>query len=898
MGDSQQYEVLPIEEIEDIKKQLALLSTRIEGTKRKLVLESKLRDAAQSLNRLHSANSRDSVLSASGNRHRRSAMGSRGSTSELLNKPEDDLIASTKKCEDLAQELWRQERRAQELQRRLLEHTAGVLQMTHKGYLTEHTPHPITPNNANGREMKHFLHEALDFDDHSFYQSLETMLDLGYGEGKADSQDRTKEFARQTQFILETERRLEDLNQRLRDSIILASKQSQQLPTPPARNIEDEGDPTNAVHEQLAYLEKGLEIIQENNAALHNAKKSAHATEERLEDLNNQLHGMISRSKEQGSPPYPLPPNVSGENSGAQIGYLEQGLDIVEQTIQRLTDASQGMSSRAATHEEKSGHFETILLGLWDILTADEAGTKKDGQTPDSPKSPSTYEHFSIQAISEKVQSLCARAKSLQEQKDILGRQIQQQRKLNSSSDAEKDAKFTDMTLELAQSKESMESLNREAKESRDKLAFMVGRLDELEQDAVLREHQRETKESSILQAEKDARILTEERLKAELRAKQDAFHAEKDARVAAEERLNAEFGAKHDAFQAEKDARIVTEERLKAELEAKHDAFQAERDARIEVEERLYSELQEKQDEIIKLQEELQDFKDDYGIANAESLAKLAQSEKQIKDLSSQIRSLNEDLEHHKACEAMLKESVERKTKEVETAHLEMENIESDMVRLQTEVTVARAELDGAYGTRAQRAAEVATNPAIQKELDDLAAKNASLLTELAALKSQQEYMSGANAEMAQRAQVLQRELSETIGEYEIMTKSSLEFEKEREQLENVIDQLRDRCESIESELSDERVRWLGMNSPSSSGGRDSHPPGTTSTMVLKNEFKKMMRETRAENLKALRVNLLLPPRTLQKLTIKRSLSKRNVANSRLLYVHLNEIRLRENHY
>lgn len=836
MGDSQQYEVLPIEETEHIKKQLVLLSTRIEGTKRKLVLESKLRDAAQSLNRLHSASSRDSVLSASGNRHRRSAMGSRGSTSELLNRPEDDLVASTKKCEDLAQELWRLERRAQELQRRLLEHTAGVLQMTHKGYLTEDTPHPITPNNANGREMKHFLHEALDFDDHSFYQTLETMLDLGSVEGKVDSLDRTEEFARQTQFILETERRLEDLNQRLRDSITLASKQSQQLPTLPTRNSEDEGDPTDTVHEQLTYLEKGFEVIQENNAALQNAKKSAHATEERLEDLNNQLHGMIARSKEQGSPPYPLPPNVSGENSGAQIGYLEKGLDIVEQTIQRLTDASKGMSSRAATHEEKSGHFETVLFGLWDILTADEAGTKKDGQTPDSPKSPSTSEHFSIQAISDKVQSLYARAKSLQEQKDILGRQIQQQRKLNSTSDAEKDAKFTDMTLELAQSKESMDSLNRKAKESRDELALMVERLDELEQDAVLREHQKETEESSTLQAEKDARIL-------------------------GEERLNAELRAKHDAFQAEKAARIVTEERLNAELGAKHDAFQAERDARIEIEERLYSELQEKQDEIIKLQEELQDFKDDYGIANAESLARLAQSEKQIKDLSSQIRSLNEDLEHRKACEAMLKESVEHKTKEVETAHLEMENIESDMIRLQTEVTVARAELDGAYGTRAQRAAEVATNPAIQKELDDLAAKNSSLLTELAALKSQQENMSGVNVDMAQRVQVLQRELSETIGEYEIMTKSSLEFEKEREQLENLIDQLRDRCESIESELSDERVRWLGMTSPSSSGGRDSHPPGTTSTMVLKNEFKKMMRETRAENLKALRVNLLLPP-------------------------------------
>lgn len=823
MGDSQQYEVLPLEEIEDIKKQLALLSTRIDGTKRKLLLESKLRDAAQSLNRLHSANSRDSVLSASGNRHRRSVMGSKGSTNEFLNKPEDDLVASTKKCEDLAQELWRLERRAQELQRRLLEHTAGVLQMTHKGYLKEDIPHPTThirPNHGNGQEMKHFLHEALDFDDHSFYQALETMLDLGYGEERIDSQDLTGDFARQTQFILETERRLEDLNRRLRDSITFACKQSQQVPFPPARKSEEEVDPTDAVHEQLAYLEKVLKIIQEDkNTALQIAKKSAYATEERLEDLNNQLHGMISRSKEQESPPYSLPPNVSGENSGAQISYLEQGLDIVEQTIQRLTDASESMSSRAATHEKKSGHFETILLGLWDILRVDKAGTRKDSQPTGSPRSPSAYEDFSLQAFSAKVQSLHARTKDLQEQKDILGRQIQQQKELNSKSDAEKDAQFTELTLELAQSKESLERLNREAKDSSDKLASMVERVGELEQDAVLREHQSEIEESSTLQAEKDARITTEEGLYAELRVK--------------------------------------------------HDAFQAEKDARIETEERLYSELQEKKDQIIKLQEKLQYFKDDSGIANAESLAKLAQSEKQIKDLSSQIRALNEDLERHKACEAMLKESVQHKNKEVETAHLEMENMESEMVRLQTEVTIARAELDGAYGTRAQRAAEVATNPAIQKELDDLAAKNSSLLTELVAVKTQQEYMSEGNAEMAQRVQVLQRELSETIGEYEIMTKSSLEFEKEREQLESVIDQLRDRCESLESELSDERVRWLGIKNPSSSGGRDSHPPGTTSTMVLKNEFKKMMRETRAENLKALRVNLIVPSLIPHELTI-----------------------------
>ncbi|KAJ5133734.1 hypothetical protein N7526_005099 [Penicillium atrosanguineum] len=54
MGDSNNFEILSFEEVEGLKKERALLSTRIEGTKRKLALETKLRDAAQSIGRLYS----------------------------------------------------------------------------------------------------------------------------------------------------------------------------------------------------------------------------------------------------------------------------------------------------------------------------------------------------------------------------------------------------------------------------------------------------------------------------------------------------------------------------------------------------------------------------------------------------------------------------------------------------------------------------------------------------------------------------------------------------------------------------------------------------------------------------------------------------------------------------
>jgi len=74
---------------------------------------------------------------------------------------------------------------------------------------------------------------------------------------------------------------------------------------------------------------------------------------------------------------------------------------------------------------------------------------------------------------------------------------------------------------------------------------------------------------------------------------------------------------------------------------------------------------------------------------------------------------------------------------------------------------------------------------------------------------------------------------------------------------MKSTIDKLRDEREKLEAELSDEKVRWLGMKSPGPDGGS---APGATSTMVLKNEFKKMMRDMRAEAAKSLRVCFFSP--------------------------------------
>ena len=782
MGDSQQYEVLSFEEIDDLKKELSLLETRIDATKRKLILESKLRDAAQSLNRLYAPNgSRESTVNGikdSAKRHRRSIMGSRGNSVDLLNKTDDEMASSAKKCEALAQELWKLEKRAQDLQKRLLEHTAGVLQMTHKGFLKDMPPQipENIPDYVNGRDSSREINLAHDFDDLSFYRTLDGVLDVG----ETQANGRSEAFTQQTEAILETERRLENLNQRLRDSIAQSTTFRQPIPAPPVRTHEDEEGPEIALQEQLKYLEKGLEIIQQDRHVVsQNVKQSTYATEERLEDLNSQLHGIITRSGKEPNAGYPLPPQVSGQSTKEQIGYLENGLDTIEQSIQQIMDDGQILSTRAVSHEEKAEQFETTLLGLWDILIAEEEDSRRQALQNNQTKQAVPHEKFSLQSFSAKVQSLHVRVTELQEQKEILKRQVQQQRDLNSKSDAQKDAQLTEQTVALEQTNKSLEEKDREARETRDELVLLAERFDVVRQEAALQEH-----------------------------------------------------------------------------------------NARKEVEERVYAELQAKQEEIEKFEAKIAAIREDH-------IGRLEESNRRIQSLSVELASVKEAKAYQEADEATRRQAIEAKTQEAEKVQNEMKNVEGEMVRLQTELTIARAELDGAYGTRAQRAAEGVPNPAIQKELEELNERNTSHLRELTALKTQNETISSKHTELGHRVETLQRELSETISEYELMTKASIEYEKEREQLENYVDSLRDRCEALEGQLSEEKLRWLGVQSPGSNA-REAMASGNTSTSVLKNEFKKMMRETRAEHLRALRVSYALSCWGTEKLMAKTGRTRR----------------------
>ena len=801
IGDSQDYEVLSFEEIDELKKEHAILSSRIDGVRRKLVLETKLRDAAQSLNRLYSTKGRDGTTDGapkSPKKHRRSLLGSRGSGNDLLSKTDDEMVASARKCEELAQELWRLEKRAQELDKILLEHTAGILQITHKGLPTDQAPSTgqgSEQRKAHGQMGMQMTDGADTFDDRSNYRAYslfdEYGMDQGTGQG-AQSESahlpdrpgpRNDDFVRQTQVIIDTEKRVEDLNRQLKGLMMQTSTQHIDTSEPPRSQDKDNSNAPDELRGQLDVLETNIRMIHEQqNATVRNAERSMFSAEEKLEDLNSYMHNIIAQNVQGQASDYPLPPQISGQSLHDQIKYLEDSLDTVGRHTQQLREAVKSSSLKISDHQAKAEQSDLILTGLWDIMIAEEHEANQHHQNSRSmdliPR-----EEFSLQAFSAKVQALYARATGLQEQKDILSRQIQQQRELHDKSNHSKDDQLETLAAELEHTRDLHESTQREAKGIQNELTFAVERLEGARQEATLRERQRGMDETQALTAEKEASR---------------------------------------------------------------------------EVEDRLLAEMQAKEEEFSHLEAELQELRDDASITIAEMKAKLEESEYRRQLLTTQMTEATASKAGMEAKILSLEQTLEAKSQQFAKTQNEMKPLENEVVRLHTELTVARAELDGAYGTRAQRAADMAGDPALQKELDDLSERNVALLEEIAVLRGKHASAGSGNSELATRVAALQRELTETIAEYEVMTKASIEFEKEREQLENLVDELRERVESVESELSDEKVQLIGVK-VGAPGVRDSIAHGNTSTMVLKNEFKKMMRETRADHVKALRVSILV---------------------------------------
>jgi DNA repair exonuclease SbcCD ATPase subunit len=699
--DTQTYEILNIDEVDELKKEQTRLKSRIDAANRKLVLESKVKEAAQNIHRLYSKRGDRSDTPQSPDSPMRDVDGllkrkgrdssDASQNGRAVDQAQDELAMSIKAVDELNEQIKTLLERKQTVERTLLRHTAAVL-AEQASQATNNAS-----SGANGFNF-HDDSEALGYAPDEFDGIRDILKGMPGPSGKQGDVQRAQEDHERK--LADMQIRLEHLNSQLRGVIVEASRSRGAQPEP-----EPEGSRGTDVNDRLegviAALQSNVRTIELEQQ--HQAPRAA--VEQRLSILNNQLHNMMQLSSDLDTPEFPQPPHAHGQGYQQQLQQVEGSLTTMEKVIRQYNNELQsareasGSASKAIkeaqSKSEKASEYETVISGLWTILSLDNSAQDSTDDTASPPMTP-IRENFSLQAFNARVQHIFDVAKGAKVQQDILRRQIQQQRDLNGKSDMEKHAElevlqgrydelsaaFDATQLELAKTMASNEQGEREVNESRSEMVNVMNELDQL---------RKTIDETQARQKEVDSRS---------------------------------------------------------AQLAADNTAAQ-----------QAYADIQQ-----------------------------------------------------------------------------EMEILESEVVRLTTELTVAKADLDGAYGTRQERKKEAGVAEQDMEALEKLKDQEIEALR-----KSQSDHI-----------KLLETELEDMMSEFQAMARESLEMEKERGQLEGMIDSLKEKCDELEAQLADEKVASIGIKSPADGGPRES-----TSVMVLRQEFKRMMREARAEGIRALRVRV-----------------------------------------
>ncbi|KAI0908539.1 hypothetical protein F4823DRAFT_487678 [Ustulina deusta] len=706
--DSKEYVILSEDEVDKLKKQCQFLTQRIEQARSNLAIQSKYRDAAMSVTRLYSPPSR-----------RRSLLGNRLSGgSDVAREAEAERDAIQKKCEDLAAELWSLEQRIMEPQRKLLEHTAGILQHAHKMAKKTATASskptlvngiPASPESmyttTNGRNSLDFLEDGFVFDEASLYRSfdmteilnsqpLQNPIEIPL---KSPIREQNKQLVEETDklrqendqlrseteallaeievlrrqesdpwnIISDTERKLEKLNHQLREVIVK---------TDPTRNNDydpvpaGQREPGGMLNSHLDYLENALFLVGDDHGNRPDIIP-------KLQSLNSQIQDIlisVDPSHSQAPPPT--------EDVEAQFEYLQESLQVVDEQFRRTANTAHSTSA----DKQKSEQSEAVLMGLWDIIQSGyadirqrkqerrrarmEKGLEPDEEDLSDGDSADVNEAYSLPAFSSKVQWLYTQATRLNEQKAVLKRQIKQQRELNSKSDSEKDQQLHDKESELEE----------------------IG--------------------ARLSQAERET----------------DNFRSQLSQ--ALEEIENLQNGRNQEA--------AATEE--------------------------SQEQLKQRQVKIASLEAEARDMQ-----------ARLVATETSIEAITTELKHAND-------AKDVAERAVEEKENIIRAKEQELEQMTVMVAELKMETAMTKAELDGAYGSRKERAAEVA------------------------ALQNTSE-----SAKMQLRVQSLEQELKATANDLTSVVKQSLESEKRIGELEGELDKakverdrIRDEQEKINEDL------------------------------------------------------------------------------------------------
>lgn len=816
----------------------------------------------------------------------RHTSGSRSSNRESADEAELERQATERKCNELAAELSSLETRLMGPQRRLLEHTAGILQLTHKASKKEQLQPPSglpTMNGVPGSPESLYTYSndrsSLDGGDDPYvdYQdpvgrmrALDPMeippkspvrgqtvklqeereqlrrendrLRQEAAELRAQSDALgleinalRRESSDQQRSVADLEHRLDSANSLLRDVIVMfnpTKNANYQLP-PDIANLSSTGDRGFSVLEtQLDYLQSSIATIKREQGQQHSQSRSLDANVEasageavvqaqgRVDELNKQVTDLLlSVSATPPPPPNPAQIGTTDLSLDDRISYLQHSLRVVETELVQAVQAANNAPAMPMGGEEA----EPKLRELWDIIQdglLELQRQREDRQRIRNEKGLMDEEDMTIDQtfnleqeysaveLQSRVRTVASQLSKLTEQKCVLKRQIKQQRELNNKSSGEKDIELANKDAEI----------ERRIAETHNKEVELQGKIAQLE-----------AKEAEV--AELNARL--------ESRGNNE----ENEARI---RELEAELTETKQYLEQSREEEAQTQGML---VSALRDLDIANREAETRESEALKSakaELEEEKAKLTALESSSKDLESRLNMTEASR----AELQTRMDDIDGKIETLEVELLEARAALKAAEESSEHKQKELEGKQREvkekddvLESLNMMVAELKTELTITQAELEGAYGSRAERAAD------------------------MAAIKSSEEVTS-----LKKQVETYKTELEQTLKQLEEVTRETLSAEREKLDMEAKLDdaiasknlleeevkELRQRVES-EARKADEKIEKLQeeLDAATLKGGSGEGAKTGAAAAMLSEQFRAAMRRERKKFQEDLRVSL-----------------------------------------
>ncbi|KAK0386465.1 hypothetical protein NLU13_6301 [Sarocladium strictum] len=524
LTDSKRYTILSQEEVDDLKKQCQYINQRIQSVRQNLAIQSKYRDAAISMARLYSSGRSDSPSKRPSLRSNRSSGGE-----QQVREAELERQTCERKCEELATELFGLEKRIMEPQKRLLEHTAGILQLTHKAPARKDGAQAQPGQIVNGMPgSPESMYTSREYDQDSFETYFEDSGFQHFDRGK------------------------------------------------PVETSPLEIPIKSPIREQQNQLREEVERAREEN---NNLLASVAEMERKFESLNMAVRETIIKFNPEVNGDYEEPPYRSpeqntrpGELLNWHMDYLQSGLVAIQ--------AEQEAAGQPQGHDPAT---EAVLMNLWQTIQSGLAGMRErreerrraradkglgDDEEMSDDEGFDTEEPFTLTGFETRIRWLHRQTTTLKDQKSVLKRQIKQQRELNSKSDAEKDEELERKQQEV---EESRLLVHRAEKDATDAQRMLSEALEDLEQaraaaaegaELRTRAADADAMEAELKQALRDLKAAKagEQKLAtldadiATLRAQLEEATAEQQAAEAAQQDLQAQLESKSQALKAKED--------------------------------------------------------------------------------------------------------------------------------------------------------------------------------------------------------------------------------------------------------------------------------------------------------------------------------------------------------